>query len=132
VEGHVFKLKKAIYGTKQAAATRLIHQTAADWHPKILVWIEENRYPVVNSKTTISMKKAGDNFIIHVLFVNDIKRALTKKALVLFVNDMKTALTKKALVDEFHEKYSKDFEITRGCLMDRFRPLSGFMHCSPS
>ena len=98
-EGHVFKLKKAIYGTKQAARR---------WHTKISSWMEANGYPAVNSEKTIFMKRAGDDFIIHGLFVDDIM----------------TAPTKKALMDEFIEKYSRDFEITGGRLMEKFIGLS--------
>jgi hypothetical protein len=98
-EGHVFKLKKAIYGTKQAA--RL-------WHTKISTWMEYNRYPAVNCEKTILMKRAEDSFIIHGLFVDDIM----------------TTPTKRALMDEFIEIFSKDFEITGGRLMEKFIGLS--------
>jgi hypothetical protein len=89
-------LKKAIYGTNQAARR----------HSKI--WMEENGYWALNSKKTISLKLASDDFIIHGLFVDDIK----------------TAPTKKAFMDEFLEKYSKNFEIMGARLMDQFIGLS--------
>jgi hypothetical protein len=63
-EGHVFRLKKAIYGTKQAARR---------WHTRISTWMEENGYPAVNSEKTIFMKRTGDDFFIHGLFVDDIR-----------------------------------------------------------
>jgi hypothetical protein len=99
LEGHVFKLMKAIYGTKQVARR---------WHTKISAWMEDNGYLAVNSEKTIFMKRAGDDFVIHGLFVDDIM----------------TAPTKKALMDEFIEKCSKDFEIIGGRLMEKFIDLS--------
>ena len=71
-EGHVFRLKKAIYGTKQAARR---------WHTKISTWMEDNGYPAVNSEKTIFMKRQDDEFIIHGLFVDDIKSVPTSKKL---------------------------------------------------
>jgi hypothetical protein len=56
--------------------------------------MEENGYPAVNKEETIFMKRTGDDFIIHGLFVDDIK----------------SVQTKKALLDEFIAKYSKEFE----------------------
>lgn len=52
------------------------------------------------------MKRTGEDFIIHRLLVNDIK----------------SLPTKKALLDEFWiiQKYSRDFEIIGGYLMERF------------
>jgi hypothetical protein len=71
--------------------------------------MEDNGYPAVNSEKTIFMKRTGDNdFIIHGLFVDDIK----------------SVPTKKALLDEFIAKYSKEFEITGGKLMTQFLGLS--------
>jgi hypothetical protein len=98
-KGHVFKPKKAIYGTKQAARR---------WHTKISTWMEDNGYPAVKSEKTIFMKRAGDDFINHGLFIDDIM----------------TAPTKKALINEFIAKYSKDFEITGGRLMEKCIGLS--------
>ena len=54
------------------------------------------------------MKRAGDDFINHGLFIDDIM----------------TAPTKKALINEFIAKYSKDFEITGGRLMEKCIGLS--------
>jgi hypothetical protein len=68
------------------------------------IYVEENRYPAVNSENTIFMKRTGDDFILHGLFVDDIK----------------SVPTKKALLDEFIAKYSKEFEITGGQLMTRY------------
>ena len=88
-EGHVFQLGKAIYGTKQAARR---------WHTKISGWMSDNGYEPVNSEKTIFMKRSGEDFIIHGLFVDDIKHVPTSQA----------------LLDEFLEKYSRDFEVTGG------------------
>jgi hypothetical protein len=44
-EGHVFKLKKAIYGTKQAARR---------WRSKILEWMENNGYDIHETSRSIS------------------------------------------------------------------------------
>ena len=98
-EGHVFRLKKAIYGTKQAARR---------WHTKISTWMEDNGYPAVNSEKTIFMTRVGKDFIMHGLFVDDIK----------------SIPTKKALLDEFLAKYSRAFQITGGKPMTRFIGLS--------
>ena len=53
------------------------------------------------------MKWVGQNFIIHDLFVDD----------------MQHTPTSKALMDEFMAKYSRDFEITGGKLMNTFLGL---------
>ena len=98
-EGHVFRLKKAIYGTKQADRR---------WHTKISTWMEDNGYPAVNSEKTIFMKRVDNDFIIHCLFVDDIK----------------SVPTKTSLLDEFLAKYSREFKITGGKPMDRFLGLS--------
>ena len=94
-EGHVFLLLKSIYGTKQAARR---------WHLHISEWMEKNGYPAVNSEKTIFMKRDGDDFIIHGLFVDD----------------MMHVPTCERLKQEFLEKYTKDFEITGGGLMETF------------
>jgi hypothetical protein len=65
---------------------------------KYILWLENNGFPAVNIEKTIFMERAGDDFIIHELFIDDIK----------------TAPTKNALMDEFLEKYSKDSEIMGG------------------
>jgi hypothetical protein len=61
-EGHVFLLLKSIYGTRQAARK---------WHTHISTWMERNGYSAVNSEKTIFMKRKGDEYIIHGLFVDD-------------------------------------------------------------
>jgi hypothetical protein len=94
-EGHVFLLLKSIYGTKQAARR---------WHLCISEWMEKNGYPAVNSEKTIFMKRDGDDFIIHGLFVDD----------------MMHIPTCERLKTEFLEKYTKDFDITGGGLMETF------------
>ena len=94
-EGHVFLLLKSMYGTKQAARR---------WHLCISEWMEKNGYLAVNSEKTIFMKWDGDNFIIHGLFVDD----------------MMHISTCDKLKQEFMAKYSKDFDITGGGLMETF------------
>ena len=66
--------------------------------------MEENGYPAVNSEKTIFMKRKGDDFIIHGIFVDDMKHIPTS-------ND---------LLNEFLEKYKRDFEFTGGELMESF------------
>jgi hypothetical protein len=66
--------------------------------------MEANGYPAVNSEKTIFMKRVYDDFIIHGLFVDDRMHIPT--------ND--------ALREEFMDKYSKDFDITCGVLMQTF------------
>ena len=91
----MFLLHKAIYGTKQAARR---------WHKRISAWMEDNGYPAVNSEKTIFMKRKGDDFIMHGIFVDDMKHIPTS-------NDLMT---------EFLEKYKRDFEFTGGELMESF------------
>jgi hypothetical protein len=69
--------------------------------------MEENCYSAVNREKTILMKRTSDDFIIHGLFLDNIKTASTV-----------------ALTYEFLERYSKVFEITGGRLMDWFIRLS--------
>jgi hypothetical protein len=66
--------------------------------------MEKNGYPAVNSEKTIFMKRDGDDFIIHGLFVDD----------------MMHIPTCERLKTEFLEKYTKDFDITGGGLMETF------------
>ena len=69
-EGHVLQLLKAVYGTVQAASR---------WHTKISTWMEENDYRVVNSAKTIFMKRDVKEFIMHGIFVDDMKHVPTAK-----------------------------------------------------
>jgi hypothetical protein len=94
-EYHVLLLLKSIYGTKQAARR---------WHLHISGWMEKNGYLVVNSEKTIFMKCQGDDFIIHGLFVDDMMHVPT-------CDDLK---------QEFMAKYTKDFQITAGDLVETF------------
>ena len=66
--------------------------------------MERNGYLVVNSEKTIFMKTQGKDFIIHGLFVDD----------------MMHIPTCSRLQDEFIRKYSKDFDITGGGLMETY------------
>ena len=65
---------------------------------KISTWMEENEYHAVNSEKTLFMNRDGKDFIVHEIFVDD----------------MKHVPTAQYLLDEFLEKYSWDFEITGG------------------
>ncbi len=94
-EGYVLLLLKCIYCTKHAAQR---------WRLHISGWMEKNGYPAVNSEKTISMKRQGNDFIIHGLFVDD----------------MMHVPTSDALKHEFMEKYTRDFDITGGGLMETF------------
>jgi hypothetical protein len=67
--------------------------------------MEAKGYFAVNSeKTSIFMKREGKNFIIHGLFVDE----------------MMHIATNNKLKNKSMEKYSRDFNITRGCLMKTF------------
>ena len=63
---------KSMYGTRQAAR---------QWHVRISTWMENRRYLAVNSEKTISMKHAGEDWILHGLYVDDIMHAYTSDAL---------------------------------------------------
>jgi hypothetical protein len=69
--------------------------------------MEKNGYPAVNREKTIFMKGDGSDFIIHGLFVDD----------------MMHVPTCERLKKEFMDKYSKDFDITGGGLMETFRGM---------
>jgi hypothetical protein len=98
-EGHCLKLLKSIYGTLQAASR---------WHKHISAWMEANGYlAAVNSQKTIFMKREGKHFIIHGLFVDDTMHICTNNK----------------LKNKFMEKYSQDFNLTRGGLMRTFLGL---------
>ena len=60
--------------------------------------------PEVNNEKTIFMKCQGDDFIIHCLFVDN----------------MMHVPTCDELQQEFMEKYTMDFQITGGGLMEKF------------
>jgi hypothetical protein len=66
--------------------------------------METNGYPAVNSQKTIFMKRDGDDFIIHSLFVDA----------------MMHVPTCDRLWKEFLDKYTKDFDITGGDLIETF------------
>jgi hypothetical protein len=94
-EGYCLQLVKSVYGTKQAARR---------WHLPISNWMERNEYHPVNSEKTIFMKRRGNDFIIHGLFVDD----------------MMHVTTSDALRNEFMKKYTADFNVTGGGLMETF------------
>jgi hypothetical protein len=98
-KGHVLLLLKCIYGTKQVARR---------WHLHISRWMDKNGYLAVNSEKTIFMKRKGNDFIIHCLFVDDMMHVPTQASL------------SDALKQEFMEKYARDFNITGGDLMETF------------
>jgi hypothetical protein len=60
----VFKLEKAMYGTKQVAWR---------WHISLSDWMIDHDYEAVNSEKTIFIKREGDDFLIHATFVDDLK-----------------------------------------------------------
>ena len=97
-EGHCLKLKKNIYGTRQAARA---------WHLKLSTWIEGHQYLPVNNEKTIFMKWDGDDFILHGIFVDDFASIPTSEKLKL----------------EFEELYAADFDFTGGKVMDSFLGL---------
>ena len=97
-EGHCLKLKKNIYGTRQAARA---------WHLKLSTWMEEHQYLPVNNEKTIFMKWDGDDFILHGIFVDDFASIPTSEKLKL----------------EFEELYAADFDFTGGKVMDSFLGL---------
>jgi hypothetical protein len=66
--------------------------------------MEKNDHPVVNSAKTIFTKHQGDVFIIHRLFVDD----------------MMHAPTSDVFKKEFMDKYTRDFDVTGGGLMETF------------
>ena len=72
--------------------------------------MEDNEYSEVNSATTIFMKRDGKDFIMHGIFVGNMKHAPTAK---------------NYLLDEFFEKYFQDFEISGGHhLTEKFKGLN--------
>jgi hypothetical protein len=66
--------------------------------------MEKNGYPAVNSEKTIFMKRQGNDFILHCLFVDD----------------MMHVPTSDPLKHEFMGKYIRGFDITGGGLMETF------------
>ena len=86
-EGYMLQMMKSMYGTRQAAR---------QWHVRISTWMEERGYLAVNSEKTIFMKHAGEDWIIHGLYVDD----------------MIHASTSDVLKQEFIREYSRDFDIT--------------------
>ena len=70
--GHVLQLLKAIYRMVQAARR---------WHTKILTWMEVNDYRAVNRENTIFMNCDKKEFIMHWIFVHDMKHVPTAKYL---------------------------------------------------
>jgi hypothetical protein len=71
-EGYVLQLMTSMYWTRQAAQ---------QWHVRISTWMEELGYLAVNSEKTIFMKRTGDAWIIHGLYVDDMIHASTSDAL---------------------------------------------------
>jgi hypothetical protein len=97
-EGHVLQLMKSMYGTRQAAR---------QWHVKISTWMEAQGYLAVNSEKTIFMKRVGDDWIMHGLYVDDMIHASTSE-------EMK---------QQFITEYTRDFEITLEETMTSFLGL---------
>ncbi len=63
---YALHLMKSMYGTRQAARK---------WHVQISTWMEEHGYLAVNSEKTIFMKREGEEWIMHGLFVDDMIHA---------------------------------------------------------
>ena len=97
-EGHVLQLMKRMYGTRQAAR---------QWHVKISTWMEHQGYHPVNSEKTIFMKRIGDDWIMHGLYVDDMIHMSTSE-------EMK---------QQFIHEYTRDFEITLEATMTSFLGL---------
>ncbi len=57
---------KSMYGTSQAAR---------QWHVSISTWMEDRGYLAVNSEKTIFMKRAGEDWILHGLYVDNMIHA---------------------------------------------------------
>ena len=68
------------------------------------ICISQHGDSAVNSEKTIFMKRKGDEYIIHGLFVDD----------------MMHIYSCDAMKDEFHALYKKDFDITGGTKMEIF------------
>ena len=64
-EGYVLQLMTCVYCTRQAAQQRDV---------RISAWTEARGYLAVNSKMTIFMKRASEDWIIHGLYVDDMMR----------------------------------------------------------
>ena len=77
---------KSMYGTRQAAR---------QWHVRISTWME-NHYLAVNSEKIIFMKRAGEDWIMHGLYVDD----------------MIHAATSEELKQDFIREYTSNFDIT--------------------
>ena len=97
-EGYCLKLRKNIYGTRQAARA---------WHVRLSTWMEEHGYLPVNNEKTMFMKWENDDFILHGTFVDDFA----------------TIPTSEKLREDFERLYSADFDVTGGKLMESFLGL---------
>ena len=93
--GYALQLMKSMYGTQQVAR---------QWQVLISTWIEKHGYLAVNSEKTIFMKHAGEEWIMHGLFVDD----------------MIHASTSDELRDQFINEYQADFDITQEDVMSAF------------
>jgi hypothetical protein len=66
--GHALQLMKSMYGTRQAAR---------QWHVRISTWMEDHGILAINSEKTIFMKREGEEWIMHGLFLDDMIHAAT-------------------------------------------------------
>ncbi len=66
--------------------------------------MEKNRYSAVNSEKTLFMKRKGDKYTIHGLFVDD----------------MMHIYSCDAMNDDIYASYKKDFDIISGTKMETF------------
>ena len=63
---------KSMYCTRQAAL---------QWHVRISTRMEAREYLAVNSEKTTFMKRAGEDLIMHWLYVDDMVHAATSEML---------------------------------------------------
>ena len=96
--GNALLLKNSIYGLKQAARC---------WHTRVSTWMIENDYLPVNEEKTIFRKQEGSDYIIHGLYVDDIK----------------SVPSCPRLMKEFDEKYALEFESTESTLVETYLGL---------
>ena len=71
---------------------------------RISMWMEDHGYLAIYSEKTIFMKREGEEWIMHGLFVDD----------------MIYAATNDNLLDQFIREYKADFDITLEDVMTSF------------
>ena len=71
-QGYALQLIKCMYGTQQAVR---------QCHVRISTWMEEHGYLAVNREKTIFMRREGEEWKMHGLFVDDMIHAATNDEL---------------------------------------------------